>query len=784
MIKGRLPLIIRSLLLFALSGLALQPLLGPTLTRTADGLLHLFRLVEIDHLAEQGVIFSRWAPDFLYGYGLPLFNFYSPLSYYLPLTLHLFGMSLIRAFNLSMALGVLLSGAALYLFLKETFGERAALVGGVAYMYAPYQLYQNFERGGLPESLAFPLLPLILWAFHRLATSGQRRYLTVAALFYSGLISVHNVSAMLFTPLLLLYLAGFLWLERKPRRWLLCAFALLLGLGLSAFYWLPALMERPWVQMERVLTPPYFDFHFHFLSLGQLFSPPSPVDTGLMNRPVNTSLGWPHLTLALIALLSLPKFRTRDQRLLVALSAVIAAILAFMTLPYSAPLWERIPLLAYAQWPHRLLVPLSLAISILAGGGIAILPERAKVPSSPKKTEGFPLQFLGTLVALVTLLTISLPLLYPRYHQLPSPHPSLVDMMEYEHERGTIGTTSYGEYLPRGVEWLPTESPLEEMYRSSSEIARLEPASLPQGSELKRANYHPLSASLLLYTPRPFQAVFHSFYFPGWQAYVDGKPVETWATRGLGLVTFPVPAGEHSLLLRFQETPVRWVADLVSAASLLMLALLAFYTLWARPRGQSLRRRPHRPSAFPLRDGELALYSLLALSLLLLKVGYLDSHDSGLKWSFDGQRVRGVENPLSIDLGGEFTLLGYDLDSDVIEAGQTLHLSLYWKAQRTATTDYSAFAHLIDPSWKIIAQRDNLHPGQYPTNRWRGDEYNKDDHPIPVPAETPPGRYLLVVGLYNPQTLQRLPVRSERGDPPEDAVILQSITVSAKTTGG
>ena len=782
MVKGRLPLILRSLLLFALSGLALQPLLRPTLTRSADGLMHLFRLVEIDHLARQGVVFSRWAPDLLYGYGLPLFNFHWPLPYYLPLALHLLGMPLIWAFNLSMALGILLSGAALYLFLKRTFGERAALVGAVAYMYAPFVLYRNFERGGLPESLAFPLFPFILWAFHRLATSGQRRYLMVAALSYGGLILVHNVSAMLFTPLLLLYLAGFLWLERKPRRWLLCAFALLLGLGLSAFYWLPALMERPWVQIERALTPPDGDFHFHFLSLGHLFSPPSPVNTGVMNPPPNTSLGWPHLTLALIALLGLPRFRTRKQRHLVALSAAIAAILIFMTLPYSAPLWERVPLLAYAQYPSRLLAPLSLPISILAGGAIVLLPERTKVLSSPKQIKGFPLQFVGTLVAMATLLTFSFPLLYPRYHQLPSPHPSLVDMMEYEHGWGTIGTTSYGEFLPRGVEWLPSESPLEEMYRSSSEIARLEPASLPQGSELKRANYDLLSASLLLYTPRPFQAVFHTFYFPGWQAYVDGKPVETRATPGLGLVTFPVPTGDHSLLLRFQETPVRWVADLISAASLLMLALLAFHTLWAKPRDETLRRRPPRPSASPLRGPELALYILLALSLLLLKVGYLDSHDSPLKWGFDDQRVRGVENPLSIDLGGEFTLLGYDLDSDVIEAGQTLHLSLYWKAQRPVTTDYSAFTHLIDPSSMIIAQQDNLHPGQCPTSHWRADEYNKDDHPIPVPAETPPGRYLLVAGLYQPQTLQRLPVRPEREELPEDAVILQSITVSAKTT--
>ena len=59
-----------------------------SLAASFDGLLHLYRLVELDHLIAEGVWFPRWAPDFVYGFGYPIFNYYAPLSYYLSLPLH------------------------------------------------------------------------------------------------------------------------------------------------------------------------------------------------------------------------------------------------------------------------------------------------------------------------------------------------------------------------------------------------------------------------------------------------------------------------------------------------------------------------------------------------------------------------------------------------------------------------------------------------------------------------------------------------------------------------
>ncbi|MDH4209100.1 MAG: hypothetical protein OEV76_09520, partial [Anaerolineae bacterium] len=132
--------------------------------RSFDGMFHLHRLLEIDHLLRQGVLFPRWAPDLAYGYGYPVFNFVPHLPYYLSELPHLVGLSLVHSVLISFGLALLGSGVAMYIFIRDVFGSRAALLSAVAYMYAPFHLYDMFFRGHLPGAWAMVLFPLVLWA--------------------------------------------------------------------------------------------------------------------------------------------------------------------------------------------------------------------------------------------------------------------------------------------------------------------------------------------------------------------------------------------------------------------------------------------------------------------------------------------------------------------------------------------------------------------------------------------------------------------------------------------
>ena len=68
--------------------------------------------------------------------------------------------------------------------------------------------------------------------------------------------------------------------------------------------------------------------------------------------------------------------------------------------------------------------------------------------------------------------------------------------------------------------------------------------------------------------PNATDVLFRIRYFPGWTAYVDGQPVETQITPPQGLMTVSVPAGEHTIELRFEDTPLRRLSKLISLLGL------------------------------------------------------------------------------------------------------------------------------------------------------------------------------------------------------------------------
>ena len=83
--------IVQLLLVWLLALPAATPFFQSTLPRSADGLLHLYRVVALAAALQQGAIFPRWLPDLAFGYGFPLFVYYAPLAYYLTTLLHLLG---------------------------------------------------------------------------------------------------------------------------------------------------------------------------------------------------------------------------------------------------------------------------------------------------------------------------------------------------------------------------------------------------------------------------------------------------------------------------------------------------------------------------------------------------------------------------------------------------------------------------------------------------------------------------------------------------------------------
>jgi hypothetical protein len=120
--------------------------------------------------------------------------------------------------------------------------------------------------------------------------------------------------------------------------------------------------------------------------------------------------------------------------------------------------------------------------------------------------------------------------------------------------------------------------------------------------------------------------------------------------------------------------------------------------------------------------------------------------------------------------GGIAKLVGYDLD-DGASARSDISLTLYWQALGTIDKEYAVFIHLLNEQNVILAQHDGPPAsGDAPTSSWLAGEFIKDDHLLPVELPLLPGRYRIVVGIYEPDTGHRL--TTSTGD---DSLVLETI---------
>ncbi len=128
------------------------------------------------------------------------------------------------------------------------------------------------------------------------------------------------------------------------------------------------------------------------------------------------------------------------------------------------------------------------------------------------------------------------------------------------------------------------------------------------------------------------------------------------------------------------------------------------------------------------------------------------------------------------DLAHTIRLLGYDIASpgpagDMIQPGQPLTVTLLWQAEAVPAADYTVFVHLVDVQGKRWAQHDGPpREGTFRTRRWQAGDVIRDIHELTVPEDVPPGPYHLLVGMYRPDTGERLPVVA--GQAQENALVI------------
>jgi hypothetical protein len=793
----------------ALCLFALWPLLyRPGLPNGDDVLYHVYRAAEMDRAWSHGVLMPRWAETFYSGYGAPLFHYYASLTYYITSVFsRLLALDAVNSLRLLIALCVLGSSAGMYAFARRYAGSAGGVIAALCYEYSPYLLFtEPYSRGAYPELLAFALFPALMWSYDRVihqTTRNLAKAFAVAAVVEAALIITHNLMALVMTGLLVAWLVWSLLSSvlinrdhaermRRIRPHLLALLAVVLGIGLAAYFWIPVASEGSAVKLANLVGTAELNYRNFFVPAIHLLEPNPRPDAGAHNGLEHRlNLGVPQWSLALTGVIGIAalwvlfangqrltakshsdsSLITHCSLLLPSVFFILAALaLIALILSASAPIWQAIVPLAYLQFPWRLLGPAVFCLSVLAGINVVWL-ERL-----PRRIGGL---LAGGIV--VFIVGMAAPTLYIAEWTHETVDTSVAAYHEAEIRGLQRATTFSNEYLPNTVAVEPGATPrLLADYADGYPVNKAHLEVLPPDVTVEVVEHGPQHDVWQIHAPAPFTMEVLTYDFPGWAGDIDGQAVPITASNPHGLITFPVPAGDHTVRLSLGSTPSRNLGNAIAAIAVLGtlgggLVIHRSNAHYQPPTSHTLYPNSHHSS---LITHYFLLGGLLTLVFLLV---YLREGGAWVKSSL-GEAVL-AQHPVAYQLGDSIELIGYDISGEEFHPGDRLELVIYWYAREQPEAGYSSFVH-ISGGGTIAAQADKLNPAGLPTQTWTPAGHIRDEYVIDLPTTMQPGEYQMLAGLWTCEAVPegacgsgRLPVTDAEGREVGDVVPLGSIVV-------
>lgn len=699
---------------------ALVPLLRAGFFVSDDGLFHVYRIAALADAWQHGVLYPRLFPQFGFGYGQAVLNFYAPLSYAPAALLAVLGASPAAAAEWSVALGFLFAALAAYGMGKYLWGTAGGVLAAVVYTYFPYHLADAYLRGALPEHMAFVFPPLIVWATVAAFREEQPvpSYLW-GGLAWAGLAYTHNLSLLLMIPVWVALVLVLAIRSGKWNRFWGAAGGVALAVGLSAWLWLPFLAESKAVGLS--LGPSEGALQ-HLAPLSQLvqawpiYRYRAAHGAGLAEHP----LGWPAVLLLVVVTgwlaWSLVRHRKAPGAGLALFGLSLALAAAVMTSALARPVWSALlPLLGQLQYPWRFMTLVALGLAIAAGALLSLDQGRAPGARRARRGAGYVFAGLAALVGLAFMVSGLLNVPAEPLQVTAAEAWSPGRMWAGDAAAGQVGATWTGEFLPQAVKeqrWA-LGRPLE----GAQDGEPLTPA--PQVA-VDQVGYDRLSVRFEANAPGEVR--LHQFYLPAWRAWVDGKAQEVYPSGELGLVTVRVPAAASGVGFRFGPSQAVMAAGIIVLLAAIGWGLAAWGYRWRA------RRRDF-------------IGLTVAAPLLVLAALIVGANSAGL-----GVRTW-TPAPVRSTVGGFAQLIGYDVAPAKGERG--LDVTLYWFGLRETASNYKAFVHMLGPDGHVLEQHDGDPVGGFtPTTRWKQGEMIADTHRLPLGDSVAPGEYELRAGMY------------------------------------
>ena len=569
---------------------------------TNDMILHLEQMKSFYRGLTSGELYPRWEEDTNRGFGAPTTSYYPPGVYYLTSALYAVSGDWMLVVLATYFLMMAASGAAMYVFVRRFLSQPAAATAMVCYIFLPYHLLDQYQRGALAECLSFVFMPLMLmFAESLLADRAKTRAGFEAAHSYPPPGSRAESRKLLNIVFLSLTIGAFLWCHPPT------AYQFMLAFGL--FVVLSAVIRKSWKGLVAVMIAGFLG-----LCVSGAYLYPASVEQDLIRHEF-VSTTWPYHTTYLFAhgtTYDLVAFAWIFNAFTIVIGAVtllfvepglikpnsglrqriwlwliVGCYASFMITPASFFVGRLIPKIEIGVFAWRMLGITTLFAALIAGACAQAAFNARQQPKQPKRNS---LSSLATVTIVAGAFFVGFRIVAGVYGSPPF-------VVADEHTN---------------LAMMPKSGPVEPLELPGVERAELSSA---QGS-VQVEDWRPQHRTMNVELNTPDKLLIRTFNFPGWQAtvdgeavpiqsgdalrielsnsekvliraatfrgatpIVDGRPGKIIGTEPLGDIEIQLNSGTHRVSLDYVLTPSRRVGVLISWCSLvLVLGLLLVST--------------------------------------------------------------------------------------------------------------------------------------------------------------------------------------------------------------
>lgn len=489
----------------------------------------------------------RWSANLLYGYGYPLYIFYSPFPYFVGALFSFLGFNFLISTKIVFILSFILGGMGIYLLVKEWWGKLPAVATSIAFSYAPYRAVDVYVRGNLAEFFAFSFFPWVFISNWKLITASKdqkRRWEILLSLTLFVLMTSHNISGFIYLLFLFVFDLFYIFFqERKDSliNVLSLIRSVLLSLLLSSYYLIPLLVERKYVMLGTFASSPYWEY---FLTIPKIWNFPWGFGGYLEPDAMSLQLGKTLIVFSFLAVIGNLFIKTKYRKILIFFFFSLL-MCTFIEIKQSVFIWQNIKILSFLQFPWRFHILSTFLASILAGSTIFLIHKRSSKLS---------------LIFLIVFLSVNI------FENFRYFCPKL-----YWNAPSVSETTTWNdEYLPKWVKQKPKDYTFQKIFPFNNLV------------KISNIKWGYLKKEFTADLPQKGKIQIAHVYYPGWEVSIDGNESEIKYDNPEGLMEISVSQGKHEIIFTFKKTTWRFLADSISLAGTAVFLMLSMKEIFKR----------------------------------------------------------------------------------------------------------------------------------------------------------------------------------------------------------